>query len=352
MPAPALENLVPFSPALWARGGDLQTLAGYVLPGPTHLPGTKLHEVEVSEGDRLVMCENHPATPAPQGILLLLHGLGGHADSAYMLRVAARFLERGWSTFRLSHRGAGAGRGLAQGLYHAGKSDDLGAVLQRVAALHAQSPLVVAGFSLSGNLLLKYLGESWQTPPRNLCGALAVCPPIDLALSSQAMRRGKNRLYDLRFVRLLKRAMQERYADFSSFPKYALSKIATVYDFDQHITAPQHGFRSAADYYTQCSAKQFLAQINLPVAIIASDDDPFVPRATFAHLPANPCLALHLTRSGGHMGFIAQRRTPWGDLRWMDYTLGVWAQKYCSDLAVPRERSSLRPESVFMEPRK
>lgn len=326
---------VPFTPALWARGGDLQTLAGYVLPSPAQLPNTVVHHVGVDDGDRLALCENRPQRArlqraAPHGILLLLHGLGGHADSAYMLRVAARFLARGWVTFRLNHRGAGAGRGLARGLYHAGKSDDLGAVLQRIAQWYEALPLVAVGFSLSGNLLLKYLGECWQTPPSNLCGALAVCPPIDLALSSQAMRRGKNRLYDLRFVRLLKRAMRERYADFPNLPEYALSKVATVYDFDQYITAPHHGFRSAEDYYAQCSAKPLLAKINLPATIIAGDDDPFVPRESFANLPANPRLQLHLTRSGGHMGFIARRKTPWGDLRWLDYALGVWAQKYCS----------------------
>ncbi len=329
MPAPTTENLASFSPARWARGGDCQTLAGYLLPSPSHLPDTILHQVIVSGGDRLALCENRPATPAPRGMLLLLHGLGGHADSAYMLRIAARFLERGWITFRLNHRGAGQGRGLAQQLYHAGKSEDLGPVLQRIAELYAEMPLVAAGFSLSGNMLLKYLGETWQTPPPNLCGAVAVCPPIDLARSAAAMRRWKNRLYDLRFVRLLKRAMQERYADFPNFPPYDLSKVATVYDFDKYVTAPHHGFRSAEDYYAQCSAKQFLPHLTLPAALIASADDPFVPAESFAHLPANPCLALHLAPSGGHMGFIAQRKTPWQDNRWMDYAVGWHAQKFC-----------------------
>jgi len=329
MPTRTTENLAPFSAARWAHGGNLQTLAGYLLPSPSRLPNTIIHQVVVSAGDRLALCENRPATSTPRGMLLLLHGLGGHADSAYMLRVAARFLEHGWITFRLNHRGAGQGRGWAQHLYHAGKSEDLGPVLQRIAELHAEVPLVAAGFSLSGNMLLKYLGETWQTPPPNLAGAVAICPPIDLALSAAAMQHWKNRLYDLRFVRLLKRAMQERYVDFPNFPPYDLSKVATVYDFDKYVTAPHHGFRSAEDYYAQCSAKQFLPHLTLPVALIASEDDPFIPRETFSNLPTHSCIELQVTRSGGHMGFIAQNKTPWGDVRWIDYAIGWHAQKFC-----------------------
>lgn len=321
-------HLPPFSPALWARGGDLQTLAGYALPSPKHLPHTRVHQVAVADNDRLALCENLPAHATPHAALLLLHGLGGHADSAYMLRVASRFLAQGWITFRLNHRGAGQGRGLAQRLYHAGKSDDLACVVQHAAQLHPHVPLVITGFSLSGNMLLKYLGESWQTPPANLCGAIAISPPIDLALSSLAMRRMKNRLYDLRFVRMLKAAMREREADFENFPAYPLDEVATVYAFDRLITAPHHGFLSAEDYYERNSASQFLAHIALPTVLIAGDDDPFIPTESFANLPRNPALELQITRSGGHMGFIARTTMPWGDRRWMDYAMAWYARKF------------------------
>jgi len=339
LPPLTTENFKAFTPALWARGGDLQTLAGYLLPSPTHLPHTQLHHVALADGDRLALCENLPVQASAHGALLLLHGLGGHADSTYMLRVAARFLAQGWITFRLNHRGAGQGRGLAHGLYHAGKSDDLAHVMQHVAALHPHTPLVAAGFSLSGNMLLKYLGETWQTPPANLRGAVAICPPIDLELSSYAMRRAKNRLYDLRFVRLLKAAMRERCVDFANFPRYALHEVATVYAFDRLITAPHHGFHSAEDYYRRNSALQFLSNVTLPTTIIASADDPFVPAQSFARLPANPALELHLTRSGGHMGFVACHSTPWADRRWMDYAIAWQARKFVRSVC---ENSPLR----------
>ncbi len=335
----------PFAPALWARGGNLQTLAGYLLPSPKQIFDTKLHHVALPDGDRLALCENLPKQTSPRGVLLLLHGLGGHADSGYMLRIAARFLAYGWITLRLNHRGAGQGRGLARGLYHAGKSDDLAHVVQYIGALHAKLPLVVAGFSLSGNMLLKYLGETWQTPPANLCGAIAVCPPIDLAMSSQAIRRASNRLYDLRFVRLLITAMRERYSDFADYPAYAMARVATVYDFDRFITAPHHGFASAEDYYHRNSAQHFLGSITVPSAIIASSDDPFVPPASFAGLPANTALTFHLAHSGGHMGFVAQTPTPLGDRRWMDYAIAWHADKFIgAEQIVPENDRSLLTE--------
>lgn len=323
-----VQPFLPFMPARWLHGGNLQTLAGYLLPSPKHLPHTKVHHVALADGDRLALCENVPPHATPCGALLLLHGLGGHADSAYMLRVAARFLAHGWITFRLNHRGAGQGRGLARGLYHAGKSDDLAGVMQYLGALYPNLPLVSVGFSLSGNMLLKYLGETWQMPPANLCGAVAICPPIDLELSSRAIRRARNRLYDLRFVRLLKGAMRERYTDFGDYPAYALARVATVYDFDRYITAPHHGFASAEDYYQRNSALQFLASIHLPAAIIASKDDPFIPKESFAHLPSNPALSFQLAHSGGHMGFVTSNATPWRDRRWMDYAIAWHAEKF------------------------
>lgn len=320
-------TLPPFSASGWAPGGDLQTLAGHFLPSPKSLPETRLHRVAVSHGDQLALCENQPASRNVQGVMLFMHGLGGHADSSYMLRVAHKFLRRGWLTFRLNHRGAGQGKGLAKGIYHAGKSEDLQPVLEKIAALCPDKKIIAAGFSLSGNLLLKYLGEKRHAPPENFCGAIALSPPIDLALSAQALRRRRNRLYDLRFAGLLKKLVAEYQNAFADFPRFAFPLNLSVYRFDQIVTAPLNGFASAEDYYARCSAKQFLANISHPVAIIAADNDPFIPGETYLNLPANDFITLLLTRSGGHMGFICAKRTAGGDYRWMDEAVMRWAEK-------------------------
>jgi hypothetical protein len=315
-----------FAPAWWAPGGNFQTIWGYLLPSPKALPSTRLHEVAVSQGDRLVMCENQPlSSHNVNGVVLLMHGLGGHADSPYMLRVAEKFLRQNWITIRLNHRGAGQGRGKAKQLYHAGKSEDLPPVLARISELFPKMPAVIVGFSLSGNLLLKYLGEKSNAIPENLCGAIAVNPPVKLALSAAAMTHKRNWIYDHRFVRLLKQAIREHEEDFPDFPRLKFPSEMSVYRFDQIVTAPLSGFTSAEDYYQKSSAFQFLSQINLPAVLLANEDDPFVPPETFKDLPINHFLNLHLTRSGGHMGFIAARPTRFGDHRWMDEAIVHYA---------------------------
>lgn len=319
-------NLEPFSPARWAPGGDLQTLAGYLLPSPKELPQTRLHQIPVSSSDTLVLCENQPQEKEITSVVLLLHGLGGHADSTYMLRVAAKFLHKKWITFRLNHRGAGQGRGLARQLYHAGRSEDLAPVLRLIAENYPEKPVIAIGFSLSGNMLLKLLGEQPGAAPQNLCGALVVSSPIKLAAGAAAISRRRNWLYDYRFIRLLKQTLRERETDFPDWPRLELPRNLNLYGFDQLVTAPLGGFVSAEDYYQKCSAHQFLGNIRVPTVLLAAEDDPFVAREIFADLPDNPWLQLHLTRRGGHMGFISAARTPFGDHRWMDYAIWHYAE--------------------------
>lgn len=318
-------NLEPFSPARWAPGGDLQTLAGYLLPGSKGLSHTHLHKIPVSFGDTLVACENLSQEEKAAGVVLLLHGLGGQADSPYMLRVAKKFLDKNWITFRLNHRGAGQGRGLARQLYHAGRSEDLAPMLRLIAENYPDKPVIAIGFSLSGNMLLKLLGEQPEAIPQNLCGALAVSAPIKLAAGAAAISRKRNWLYDRRFISLLKNTLREREIDFPDFPRFELPRNLNLYAFDQIVTAPLGGFTSAEDYYQKCSAHQFLGNIRVPVVLLAAENDPFIPREIFADLPDSPWLQLHLTPSGGHLGFISAKRTAFGDHRWMDYALWHYA---------------------------
>ncbi len=319
--------LQPFRPARWAKGGDLQTLLGYLLPGPKSLPGTVLHHVLLPDGDTLVVCENRP-NQTPCGMVLLMHGLGGHADSAYMLRVGAKFLSRGWLVFRMNHRGAGQGKGLAKHLYHSGKSEDVPPVLETLRHQHPDLPLVIIGFSLSGNLLLKYLGETGAENGYHIKHAIAVCPPINLQQCADALSRPRNRLYDVRFSRLLKQVIRDLQNHFPDFPRLHLPFNLTVYEFDQRVTAPLNGFASAEDYYQRCSAAPLLPNIRIPTTILASDDDPFVPAEMFQTMPGpHVHVELHLTRSGGHMGFLSAFKTSFGDHRWMDNALLYFASQ-------------------------
>ncbi|MFQ5677645.1 MAG: hypothetical protein ACE5G1_17280, partial [bacterium] len=130
-------KLQTFKPHPLLNGGHRQTILGYYLPGPKHLKATKIHSVKVSGGDELALCENRPTRKSTfERAILFMHGLGGHADSSYMLRIAQLFQNRGWITFRMNHRGCGQGVGLAKQTYHSGRSDDASAVILKINDLH------------------------------------------------------------------------------------------------------------------------------------------------------------------------------------------------------------------------
>jgi predicted alpha/beta-fold hydrolase len=349
-------QLIDFVPHPWLPGAHLQTILGYYLPSSNELDQAKVHQVNVSEGDTIVVCENKSIqnTP-PKGCILLMHGLGGQAGSTYMLRLASVFCERGWVAFRMNHRGCGEGRGLARKLYHAGRSEDISKVLARISELYPETSQIAVGFSLSGNALLKLLGEQKDPIPANLCGAVAVNPPIVLAMCADALSRKSNWLYDFRFVRLLKQAIREHQNDFVDFPSITFPWKLTLRQFDDLYTAPLSGFESADDYYKKCSAKPFLSHISLPTMILASEDDPFIPNQTFDDIPNNENLNLKITRGGGHMGFICADKTPLGTHRWMDYAILNYAESLMKNLTRPsrsQKRKSARKDAETLRTRK
>lgn len=329
----------PFKPHPLLRNPHLQTVVGRYWPGQQPNKKSALHEVKCENDDVLVLVENKPNRKTPfKKVMVLMHGLSGDADSAYMRRLAARLPERGWIVFRMNHRGCGQGAGRAKLTYHSGKSDDVARVLRKVWELYPDFPQIAVGFSLSGNALLKMLGEGIESAPGNLRGAIAVTPPIDLSLCAHELARPSRRIYDYRFVRQLMTAAKERHRQFPDFPDFRLNGRARLLDFDELCTAPLHGFESAEDYYRKCSAKQFIGTIKLPTVLIASADDPFIPAQTYDNLPQNPDLFVHMTEQGGHMGFLAAAATPLGDVRWLDYAVIKYAELLLANAKSPTSR--------------
>ncbi|HEX6885425.1 MAG TPA: alpha/beta fold hydrolase [Planctomycetota bacterium] len=257
------------------------------------------------------------ALPGASGVRVhLFHGLSGDADADYVRRTAAVLRERGHEVWAANHRGCGAGRGLARGPYHSGSSADLAAVL---ASSHAEAPdrvHVAIGFSLSGNALL--LAAAEQRAPW-LAGLIAVSPPLDLAAAARDVHRGLARLYELRFLLRLRRALRERVEDglLARCPRvpWHLSLRA----FDDLYTAPAGGFRDSGDYYARCSAGPRLAEVRTPGVIIAARDDPFVRPGPLRACARPPWLALHLEDHGGHTAFLERDGLGWR--HWLDGAL-------------------------------
>ena len=185
---------LPFVPATGLRGGHRQTLLGSLRTGSRFFSHTIPHIVRVSDGDDVLLHDDQPKTWKRGGrAVLMLHGLSGCHRSGYMMRIAGKLNNLGVRTFRLDHRGCGAGRGLAKHPYHAGRVDDLDCAISSIRHLCQGSLVSVVGFSLSGNLLLRYLGDRTFESSVNLFRAIAVCPPVDLKHCVLQLEKNKNR---------------------------------------------------------------------------------------------------------------------------------------------------------------
>ncbi|GAC1475109.1 MAG: alpha/beta fold hydrolase [Isosphaeraceae bacterium] len=322
---PPLNDTVPdFVPHPFVRNGHLQTIVGRYLVGPrVELPSV-YHEIDVDGGDRLAALESIPRDwRAGDPLALLVHGLAGCARSPYVVRVAARLQARGVRVVRMNLRGAGSGFGIARGIYHAGKTDDLRRVVEWMARRAPGSPVALVGFSLGANLVLKLAAEASRHPLDGLDCVLAANPPIDLFASCQAVQKRENRIYDRTFVRQLRKDVQALHALFPELGTVPLPKVLTLGEFDDIYTAPRNGFDGAADYYAQSSVAPLIPAIEVAGLVVHSEDDPFIPVEPFRRVSFPLQLALELISCGGHLGYIS--RTKWmGDRRWLDGRLTTW----------------------------
>ena len=296
-------------PPWW--GGDLQTLRNYFRPLQVDLgsyPGERL-EFPMSDGtgDVLIGALNRPTQTAKDSrrcpLVILIHGLTGCEESSYMLATARHLLDLGYPVMRLNLRGAGPSRSRCRQQYHAGRSEDLRAVLLLLDGRLASQGILLVAYSLGGNMLLKFLGEQGRRAP--VLGAASVSAPIDLkATQVRFMQRRNRRYHDFLLIRM----KEEIAAPASSLPaeqRSLLPEIRTVFDFDDRLVAPQNGFAGADDYYDRCAARPFLKDIKVPTLVIHAQNDPWIPPDAYLSFDwrSNPKLISLLPRGGGHVGF-------------------------------------------------
>lgn len=317
------DTFPPFRPPSWLRSGHLQTLAALALVGPRPSKSPIRHQIQLPDGDTIVLTEDRPLSWQPgDRVALLVHGLAGCHLSPYMRRISHKLAKAGVRTFRLDLRGCGAGEGLAKLPYHAGLTTDLRAAVAEVTHHAPNSPIAVVGFSLGGNMVLKLLGEPAGVP-ENIDRGIAICPPIDLAVCCRSLDRGLARFYDRHFVSLLTKKAREELQSLANRNGGKLVRPRTLYQFDDCYTAPVSGFKNADHYYQESSAAAYIANIKIPTTVLFAHDDPVVPKSVFANVswPAN--VRLIETQHGGHLGYIARRGTD-PDRCWMDWRVVEW----------------------------
>ena len=313
-----------FDPHPLVRGPIAQTITGSQFTDKGELPQKIQHRIWLDDNNLLLMYElKVPEESAP--VVLIGHGMGGCSESGYVRRISSKLFQEGFGVFMMNHRGSGRGIGLCDRLWNGGSSEDLAQTIQYIVDLYPTRKILVMGFSLSGNILLKYLGEGREIPS-NVHSTLAVNPPIDLKVASQQISEGRwSNTFNKYYLKLMNRQVEAMVQCHPDAFRPATTPN-TIWEFDVEYTAPAFGYPSAEAYYEQCSSKQFLEQITVPTTILCSQDDPFIPSEVFQSARMSQQIDFINPANGGHMGYISRSRNDFGDRRWMDFICVQWAK--------------------------
>ena len=296
-----------FQPALWLRSAHAQTIFASKFRFSPPL-SVAPECVELDDGDFLDLSwlpERGLADDAP--VVVVLHGLNGNLESKYARGLLRQVHAHGARGVLLHFRGGARPNRLPRG-YHSGDTEDFKEVLARIARRYPRAPLAAVGYSLGGNVLLKYLGETGAKTP--LACATAVSVPYDLKRCAHAIRHGLSRMYQAHLINGLRNNFEAKFAAIDAVSELPdLSGVRDFPAFDNVITAPLHGFKDAEDYYARASSGPYLAHIRRPTLILHSRDDPFMtPDIIPSPGQLSACTRMEVSAHGGHVGFVAAGR--------------------------------------------
>lgn len=326
-----------FHPAWWLPGPHLQTLWSPLFRKKPPLPRQR-ERIELADGDFIDLDWCNPTHMSGGPLILILHGLTGSSDSAYAWGLQKHCVQKGFPSVVMHFRGASGEPNRHARMYHSGDTVDVKLIAQLLSE-RGWTDLFGVGYSLGGNVLLKWLGETGRRNP--LRAAVAVSVPFELKLTAEAMDNGFSRTYRNDMLRSLKDSIENkrRWAkehDAQVFAKLNdlgdVQRHHTFRDYDHHVVAPLNGFVSADDYYQKCSSRAFVPNIHVPTLIIHSIDDPLmvpqvIPKPD--ELPAG--VTLELYAQGGHVGFVAGR-IPFKPEYWLERRVwGFLEERICQD---------------------
>ena len=269
---------------------------------------TRVERWDTDDGDfiDLVRLDAPPGSPH----LVMLHGLEGTARSHYARGLFLEAARRRWAADLLLFRGCSGEPNRAPRFYHSGDTGDVGSVARRLLSGDTDSPFLFAGVSLGGNVLLKWLGESGESVNRRVIAAAAISVPFDLARAARHIDRGFSRVYQRHFLQSLRAkalAKLERYPNLVSRERVRAAR--TLYEFDDVVTAPVHGFADAEDYYSRSSSIRFLSRIRVATLLLSAADDPFLPSDVLEQVrdiaSHNSHIEVEFLAKGGHVGFVS-----------------------------------------------
>lgn len=308
-----------YRPPAFLPGGHLQTIHPALCRRVR--PVTQRRErLELPDGDFLDL---DWAAEGGKRLAILSHGLEADSKAPYIQGMAAALRERGWDVLAWNYRGCSGEMNRLLPFYHSGASHDLHEVVQHALAAHPAERIDLIGFSLGGNMTLKYLGER-DVDPR-LHRAVAFSVPCDLACSSQRLSTRTNRLYMDRFLRSLRRKLIAKKPSFpGEIDLTGIGKVRNFRQFDDRFTAPLHGFRDAEDYWARASSRPFLSRIRIPALLVNAANDPFLGPGCFPREEAreSECFHLEVPTDGGHVGFSGASGGYWSEKRAIEFLDG------------------------------
>ncbi len=298
----------------WLPGGHLQTIAPALLRQP-RLVTTERERLELADGDFLDLDWRREERSK---LAILSHGLEGSSRAKYIQSMADTLWQAGWDVLAWNCRSCSGEVNRLPRFYHSGASDDLKLVVDHALAVHPAREVDLVGFSLGGNITLKLLGELGAGPPTRLHRAVTFSVPCDLTSSSRRLESWLNRkLYMKRFINPLLKKVESKRSRHPEMPEIdPRMKLETFKQFDDHYTAPLHGFRDAEDYWERSSSRPLLPAIKIPTLLVQADNDPFLAEDCYPYAEARESDAFYLevTDGGGHVGF----GSPWQQRNWAE----------------------------------
>ncbi|MCC6916773.1 alpha/beta fold hydrolase [Nitrosomonas sp.] len=319
----------------WLPGGNAQTIYPYFI-NLNSLIGYRRERWEMDDGDFVDIdwLEGAPDKP----LVILLHGLEGSSQSHYALSLM-RFLQKlHWRGAVVHFRGCSGYPNRLPRAYHAGDSAEVDRMLRYIVHQNdlqeQDSACYVVGVSLGGNALLKWLGEQGTQAATLIAGVVAVSVPLDLAAAGEVLDSGFNRVYTHHFLTTLKHKALKKNKQFPGLlDARAVAACRSLYEFDNLVTAPLHGFRDTDDYWYQSSSKPWLGSVQVPTLLINARNDPFLPESVLPQKSeVSSLVSLEYPQEGGHVGFM-QGTFP-GSLDWLPQRIVSFFSSLCDSAVI------------------
>lgn len=322
-----------FVPPWWAKNRHVQTIFPRFIQRRAHLNYRK-EKLALPDGDFVNIIWAGDVQKS-SGLIALFHGLEGSIRSHYTNDMMANFVKQGFAVVLMHFRGCGGEHNVTPRAYHSGETEDAWYFLNWLENKFPETRKAAMGFSLGANMLLKLLSE--QPNQKIIKAAMAVSTPFNLAICAHSINQGFSRIYQTYLLKsmvnnLLIKMRKLDYGKLLRVTESQIKKFKSFREFDEHITAPLHGFVDADDYYQKCSSISFLKEITTPTLVLHAKDDPFMHKSIVPNAASlSPTVCLEVSEYGGHVGFM--EGTPWRPKIWMQQRANTFFQPYILDTA-------------------